>query len=85
MGRRRRLEFDFRCQVSEARRKVGTFWPPFAADSRVNKQRYHGEENSGQQLVPKLRVPTLAHGEFDLASDVLERFTLITFYSSPCS
>jgi peroxiredoxin len=30
--------------------------------------------------VPELRVPTLEHGEFDLASDAPERFTLISFY-----
>jgi peroxiredoxin len=33
-----------------------------------------------RQLVPELRVPTLAHGEFDLAADAPERFTLIAFY-----
>ncbi|WP_092143646.1 peroxiredoxin-like family protein [Cupriavidus sp. YR651] len=33
-----------------------------------------------RQLVPELRVPTLAHGEFDLAHDAPERFTLISFY-----
>jgi peroxiredoxin len=30
--------------------------------------------------VPDLRVPTLHHGEFDLAADAPERFTLIAFY-----
>ena len=30
--------------------------------------------------VPELRVPTLAHGDFDLAADAPERFTLISFY-----
>jgi peroxiredoxin len=33
-----------------------------------------------RQLVPELRVPTLAHGEFDLAGDAPERFTLVAFY-----
>jgi peroxiredoxin len=33
-----------------------------------------------RQPVPELRVPTLAHGEFDLAGDAPERFTLIVFY-----
>lgn len=33
-----------------------------------------------RQLVPELRVPTLAHGEFNLASDGPEHFTLIVFY-----
>jgi peroxiredoxin len=33
-----------------------------------------------RKLVPELRVPTLAHGEFDLADDAPERFTLIVFY-----
>lgn len=33
-----------------------------------------------RQPVPALRVPTLAHGEFDLAADAPERFTLIVFY-----
>lgn len=33
-----------------------------------------------RQLVPELCVPTLAHGEFDLAGDAPERFTLIAFY-----
>ena len=33
-----------------------------------------------RRLVPELRVPTLAHGEFDVASDMPDRFTLITFY-----
>lgn len=30
--------------------------------------------------VPELRVPTLAHGEFDLAADAPKLFTLISFY-----
>ena len=30
--------------------------------------------------VPDLRVPTLAHGEFDLVADAPKRFTLISFY-----
>ena len=30
--------------------------------------------------VPPLRVPTLAHGDFDLAVDAPERFTLVVFY-----
>jgi peroxiredoxin len=33
-----------------------------------------------RQSVPELRVPTLAHGEFDLAGDAPESFTLIVFY-----
>jgi peroxiredoxin len=33
-----------------------------------------------RHLVPELRVPTLAHGEFDLAEDAPERFTLVCFY-----
>jgi peroxiredoxin len=33
-----------------------------------------------RQPVPELRVPTLAHGEFDLAADAPELFTLISFY-----
>lgn len=33
-----------------------------------------------RQIVPALRVPTLDHGEFDLARDAAERFTLIVFY-----
>ncbi|MGZ5198701.1 MAG: peroxiredoxin-like family protein [Telluria sp.] len=33
-----------------------------------------------RQLVPELRVPTLAHGEFDLAGDAPEHFTLVVFY-----
>jgi peroxiredoxin len=33
-----------------------------------------------RRLVPELRVPTLAHGEFRLADDAPERFTLISFY-----
>ena len=33
-----------------------------------------------RQPVPGLHVPTLAHGEFDLAGDAPERFTLICFY-----
>jgi hypothetical protein len=30
--------------------------------------------------VPELRVPTLAHGDFDLAADAPKQFTLISFY-----
>ena len=30
--------------------------------------------------VPELRVPTLAHGDFDLAADASKLFTLISFY-----
>jgi peroxiredoxin len=30
--------------------------------------------------VPELRVPTLAHGDFDLAADAPRLFTLIVFY-----
>src|ERR1700742_3132501 len=30
--------------------------------------------------VPELRVPTLVHGEFDLAADAPKLFTLISFY-----
>ncbi|WP_424626802.1 peroxiredoxin-like family protein [Bradyrhizobium sp. SYSU BS000235] len=30
--------------------------------------------------VPELRVPTLAHGDFDLATDAPELFTLVCFY-----
>jgi peroxiredoxin len=42
---------------------------------------YYGEKMLlPRQPVPKLRVPTLAHGEFDLADDMPERFTLICFY-----
>jgi peroxiredoxin len=33
-----------------------------------------------RQFVPELRVPTLEHGEFDLAGDAPEQFTLISFY-----
>jgi len=33
-----------------------------------------------RQLVPELRVPTLDHGEFDLADNVHDRFTLLVFY-----
>jgi peroxiredoxin len=33
-----------------------------------------------RKLVPELRIPTLAHGEFDLAREAPERFTLISFY-----
>jgi len=33
-----------------------------------------------RHLVPELRVPTLAHGEFDLAEDAPARFTLVCFY-----
>lgn len=32
------------------------------------------------QAVPELRVPTLAHGEFHLAGDAPEHFTLLVFY-----
>src|ERR1700742_3850151 len=30
--------------------------------------------------VPELRVPTLAHGDFDLSTDAPKQFTLIAFY-----
>lgn len=33
-----------------------------------------------RQPVPELRVPTLGHGEFNLADDAPEHFTLIVFY-----
>jgi peroxiredoxin len=33
-----------------------------------------------RQPVPGLRVPTLAHGAFDLAGEAPERFTLVVFY-----
>lgn len=33
-----------------------------------------------RQSVPELRVPTLAHGDFDLAADAPKSFTLIAFY-----
>lgn len=33
-----------------------------------------------RKSVPELRVPTLAHGKFDLADEAPERFTLICFY-----
>jgi peroxiredoxin len=33
-----------------------------------------------RRLVPELRVPTLAHGDFDLAADAPKLFTLISFY-----
>lgn len=33
-----------------------------------------------RQSVPELRVPTLAHGEFHLADDAPEHFTLVVFY-----
>jgi peroxiredoxin len=33
-----------------------------------------------RQPVPALRVPTLATGEFDLASDAASNFTLLVFY-----
>ena len=33
-----------------------------------------------RQPVPELRVPTLAHGDFDLAADAPKLFTLISFY-----
>jgi peroxiredoxin len=33
-----------------------------------------------RRLVPELRVPTIAHGDFDLAADAPKLFTLISFY-----
>lgn len=33
-----------------------------------------------RRRVPELRVPTLAHGDFDLATDAPKQFTLICFY-----
>lgn len=33
-----------------------------------------------RQPVPALRVPTLAHGEFELAADAASQFTLVVFY-----
>jgi peroxiredoxin len=33
-----------------------------------------------RQSVPELRVPTLAHGAFDLADDAPANFTLVVFY-----
>lgn len=33
-----------------------------------------------RQPVPALRVPTLAHGDFDLATDAAPNFTLVVFY-----
>lgn len=33
-----------------------------------------------RQPVPALRVPTLAHGDFDLAADAAAHFTLVVFY-----
>jgi peroxiredoxin len=33
-----------------------------------------------RQPVPALQVPTLAHGEFNLASDAATHFTLVVFY-----
>lgn len=33
-----------------------------------------------RQPVPALRVPTLAHGDFDLATDAASHFTLVVFY-----
>lgn len=33
-----------------------------------------------RHTVPSLNVPTLAHGDFDLAKDSPERFTLLVFY-----
>jgi peroxiredoxin len=33
-----------------------------------------------RQPVPALRVPTLAHGSFDLAADAAPRFTMVVFY-----
>lgn len=33
-----------------------------------------------RQPVPALRVPTLTHGEFELAADAAPQFTLVVFY-----
>ncbi|MGD9835821.1 MAG: peroxiredoxin-like family protein [Piscinibacter sp.] len=33
-----------------------------------------------RQPVPSLRVPTLAHGDFDLAADAATHFTMVVFY-----
>lgn len=33
-----------------------------------------------RQTVPMLRVPTLTHGEFELAADAAPKFTLVVFY-----
>ncbi len=33
-----------------------------------------------RQVVPTLSVPTLAHGDFSLADDAAENFTLLVFY-----
>jgi peroxiredoxin len=33
-----------------------------------------------RQTVPALTVPTLAHGDFDLAADAAPQFTLVVFY-----
>jgi peroxiredoxin len=33
-----------------------------------------------RQPVPALRVPTLAHGEFELAADAAPQFTVVVFY-----
>jgi peroxiredoxin len=33
-----------------------------------------------RQPVPELRVPTLAHGDFELAADAAPNFTLLAFY-----
>ncbi len=33
-----------------------------------------------RQPVPALRVPTLAHGDFDLAADAAPYFTMVVFY-----
>lgn len=33
-----------------------------------------------RQPAPELRVPTLAHGDFDLAADAAPRFTMVVFY-----
>jgi peroxiredoxin len=33
-----------------------------------------------RQPVPTLQVPTLAHGDFDLATDAAPNFTLVVFY-----
>jgi peroxiredoxin len=33
-----------------------------------------------RQPVPALRVPTLTHGDFDLAADAAQHFTMLVFY-----
>jgi hypothetical protein len=33
-----------------------------------------------RERTPALEVETLSHGQFDLAGDGAERFTLVTFY-----